>query len=74
MLPVLEPMLAVAAAPFDSGEHCFEVKWDGGCNRPLAWFVVFMADRGMTSCLLPRICVLADQSRQALNGGAAWSE
>jgi ATP-dependent DNA ligase len=29
MLPVLEPMLAVAAAPFDSGEYCFEVKWDG---------------------------------------------
>jgi ATP-dependent DNA ligase len=29
MLPILEPMLAVAAAPFDSEEHCFEVKWDG---------------------------------------------
>jgi bifunctional non-homologous end joining protein LigD len=29
MLPVLEPMLAVAAAPFDSAQHSFEVKWDG---------------------------------------------
>jgi ATP-dependent DNA ligase len=29
MLPRLLPMLAVPARPFDSGEHVFEVKWDG---------------------------------------------
>jgi ATP-dependent DNA ligase len=29
MLPELLPMLAVPAAPFDSPEHVFEVKWDG---------------------------------------------
>ena len=29
MLPVLEPMLAVAAAPFDAAAYSFEVKWDG---------------------------------------------
>ena len=28
MNPIL-PMLARAAAPFDSAEHVFEVKWDG---------------------------------------------
>ena len=28
MNPIL-PMLATAAAPFDSAEHVFEVKWDG---------------------------------------------
>ena len=29
MLPRLAPMLAVTAAPFDSPEYSFEVKWDG---------------------------------------------
>ena len=29
MLPRLLPMLAVPAAPFDSSEYSFEVKWDG---------------------------------------------
>ena len=29
MLPMFEPMLAVAAAPFDAEEYSFEVKWDG---------------------------------------------
>ena len=29
MLPVLQPMLAVAAAPFDAAGYCFEIKWDG---------------------------------------------
>jgi ATP-dependent DNA ligase len=29
MLPDLLPMLAVPAAPFDSPDHIFEVKWDG---------------------------------------------
>src|SRR5262249_5123222 len=29
MLPRLLPMLAVPAAPFDSPEYSFEVKWDG---------------------------------------------
>jgi ATP-dependent DNA ligase len=29
MLPKLAPMLAVPAAPFDSSEYNFEVKWDG---------------------------------------------
>ena len=29
MLPDLLPMLAVPAAPFDSPDHLFEVKWDG---------------------------------------------
>ena len=29
MLPQLLPMLAVPAAPFDSPEYSFEVKWDG---------------------------------------------
>src|SRR5712692_7350017 len=29
MLPALLPMLAVPAAPFDSSEYSFEVKWDG---------------------------------------------
>jgi len=28
-LPLLRPMLAVSAAPFDSAGHIFEVKWDG---------------------------------------------
>lgn len=28
-LPTLSPMLASPAAPFDSAEHLFEVKWDG---------------------------------------------
>jgi ATP-dependent DNA ligase len=28
-LPDLKPMLAVSAAPFDSADYCFEVKWDG---------------------------------------------
>jgi ATP-dependent DNA ligase len=29
MLPQLAPMLAVPAAPFDSPQYVFEVKWDG---------------------------------------------
>ena len=29
MLPRLLPMLAVPAAPFDSPENGFEIKWDG---------------------------------------------
>ena len=29
MLPRLLPMLAVPAAPFDSPEYGFEIKWDG---------------------------------------------
>lgn len=29
MIPTFPPMLAVAADPFDSDEHLFEVKWDG---------------------------------------------
>jgi ATP-dependent DNA ligase len=29
MTPVLLPMLATPAAPFDSEEYLFEVKWDG---------------------------------------------
>ena len=29
MLPRLAPMLAVPAAPFDSAEYSFELKWDG---------------------------------------------
>ena len=29
MLPRLEPMLAVSAAPFDGSEYSFEIKWDG---------------------------------------------
>ena len=29
MLPPLLPMLAVPAAPFDSPEYVFEIKWDG---------------------------------------------
>ena len=29
MLPRLSPMLAVPAAPFDSAEYSFELKWDG---------------------------------------------
>jgi ATP-dependent DNA ligase len=29
MLPKLSPMLAVPAAPFDSSEYTFEIKWDG---------------------------------------------
>ena len=29
MLPVLQPMLAVPAAPFDAAGYCFEIKWDG---------------------------------------------
>jgi hypothetical protein len=29
MLPRLLPMLAVPAAPFDSPEYSFELKWDG---------------------------------------------
>src|SRR5262249_11461018 len=29
MTPVLLPMLATSAAPFDSEEYLFEVKWDG---------------------------------------------
>jgi ATP-dependent DNA ligase len=29
MLPTVSPMLASPAEPFDSGEHVFEVKWDG---------------------------------------------
>ena len=29
MLPSILPMLAVPAAPFDSPEYCFEIKWDG---------------------------------------------
>jgi len=29
MLPKLAPMLAVPAAPFDSSEYTFEIKWDG---------------------------------------------
>jgi len=29
MLPALLPMLAVPAAPFDSSEYSFEVKWNG---------------------------------------------
>ena len=29
MLPRLLPMLAVPAAPFDSAEYSFELKWDG---------------------------------------------
>jgi ATP-dependent DNA ligase len=29
MLPPLEPMLAVSAAPFDSPEYSFEIKWNG---------------------------------------------
>jgi ATP-dependent DNA ligase len=29
MLPQLLPMLAVPAAPFDSPEYSFEIKWDG---------------------------------------------
>ena len=29
MLPNVSPMLASPAEPFDSGEHVFEVKWDG---------------------------------------------
>ena len=50
MLPQLLPMLAVPAAPFDSPEYSFEVKWDlrqakpgkGGCQcrnhcRNLSW-------------------------------------
>lgn len=28
-LPLIRPMLAVNAQPFDSDEHLFEVKWDG---------------------------------------------
>ncbi len=29
MIPHIEPMLAVAAKPFDSDDHLYEVKWDG---------------------------------------------
>ncbi|MCL6635800.1 MAG: ATP-dependent DNA ligase, partial [Peptococcaceae bacterium] len=29
ILPLVRPMLAVSAEPFDSAEHLFEVKWDG---------------------------------------------
>jgi bifunctional non-homologous end joining protein LigD len=29
MLPRLLPMLAMPAAPFDSPDYCFELKWDG---------------------------------------------
>ena len=29
MLPQFQPMLAFPAAPFDSDDHLFEVKWDG---------------------------------------------
>jgi ATP-dependent DNA ligase len=29
MLPRILPMLAIAAEPFDSSEHCFEIKYDG---------------------------------------------
>ena len=29
MLPSFQPMLAFPAAPFDSDDHLFEVKWDG---------------------------------------------
>lgn len=28
-LPLLRPMLATSSKPYDSGEHLFEVKWDG---------------------------------------------
>ena len=28
-MPQLQPMLAVASAPFDGAEYCFEIKWDG---------------------------------------------
>jgi bifunctional non-homologous end joining protein LigD len=29
MIPLIEPMLAVASEPFDSDQHLYEVKWDG---------------------------------------------
>jgi len=29
MIQRIEPMLAVAAKPFDSQDHLYEVKWDG---------------------------------------------
>ena len=29
MMKPVAPMLAVAAEPFDSPEHLFEIKWDG---------------------------------------------
>jgi ATP-dependent DNA ligase len=29
MLPAIQPMLAVPAAPFDAAGYCFEIKWDG---------------------------------------------
>ncbi|HBC94070.1 MAG TPA: ATP-dependent DNA ligase, partial [Pelotomaculum sp.] len=34
-LPLVRPMLAVSSLPFDSGEHLFEIKWDG--YRSLAY-------------------------------------
>ena len=41
MLPQLEPMLAVSAAPFDAPEYSFEIKWDGiralAAVEPTAW-------------------------------------
>lgn len=40
-LPLIKPMLAVKSAPFDSGSHLFEVKWDG--YRALAYL-----DSGVT--------------------------
>jgi hypothetical protein len=29
ILPPIQPMLAVPAAPFDAAGYCFEIKWDG---------------------------------------------
>jgi bifunctional non-homologous end joining protein LigD len=29
MIPLLRPMLATSARPFDSTDHLFEIKWDG---------------------------------------------
>ena len=33
MMKPVAPMLAVAAEPFDSPEHLFEIKWDGVRGR-----------------------------------------
>ena len=75
MLPRLLPMLAVPAAPFDSSEYSFEVKWDG--IRALAAVEpgrlrLWGRERAEYTDRYPELDVLRRLPAETLLDGDAW--